>query len=132
MTYLGHTAIRLSSSQDLNSALNITIIILIYIFFSIYHTLQSCTCDIVMPHLVGVLVTTSLYSKERQQLETLLLLDLSQHGLARDRCWSCPPSPHAMPHPLPYLFIYLSARADVCHCGDPYCISSAALQVGSA
>lgn len=90
----------------MNSALNITIIILIF-FFSIYHALQSCTCDIVMPHLVGVLVTTSFYSKERQHLKTPLLLDLSQHGLARDRCWSCPPPRTLCPILFPtYLFIY--------------------------
>lgn len=58
-----------------------------------------------MPHLLEVLVTTSFYSKERQKLKTPLLLDLSQRGLARDRCWSCL-SPPCMPYPLPYLFIY--------------------------
>ena len=69
----------------------------------------------VMPHLVGVLVTTSFYSKERQKLQTPLQLDLSQHGLARDRCWSCL-SPPCMPYPLPYLFIYLFIYQHVLMC----------------
>lgn len=78
-----------------------------------------CSCDIVMPHMVGVLVTASFYSRERQKLKLPLLLGLSQRGLARDPCWSCHPSPNFI-LPLQHALLYVTVVSLIAFHPPPY------------